>query len=304
MSGLARFALLLLLMQTLVGDAHGQCDSSWLPITTTSPNQLVGDVTVSLSSTTNAQQKRIPYGPINGYFLGDLNSTERLDFIFNKPVARVRITGRALSAIYDKGIEAFTMWVNGAYHGIAADELTTPDPAYGRRCYLMTNGSLLGDTALNGDGSFIVQYNSSSIEGISSFGIKDSVIAFLPEGAIFQVEIFTRCPVDTPTTTTPPPDTPVVHPITKIFFPNAFTPNGDGRNDVFGPSVTGSLIKYDFAVYNRWGQIIFHNNSSSQGWDGNASSHSQGTGIYIWRCQYQFEGEPPKMQHGTIMLLR
>ncbi|MBL0152582.1 MAG: gliding motility-associated C-terminal domain-containing protein [Chitinophagaceae bacterium] len=41
-----------------------------------------------------------------------------------------------------------------------------------------------------------------------------------------------------------------------VYIPSAFTPNKDGRNDIFKPLIDGKLIKYEFAIYDRWGQIV------------------------------------------------
>jgi gliding motility-associated-like protein len=42
-----------------------------------------------------------------------------------------------------------------------------------------------------------------------------------------------------------------------IFFPNAFSPNHDGHNDLFRPEVFGQLAKYQLQIFNRWGQKMF-----------------------------------------------
>src|SRR5690606_27474392 len=51
------------------------------------------------------------------------------------------------------------------------------------------------------------------------------------------------------------------------YFPNAFTPNGDGNNDFFKPVVSG-IKQYDFQIYNRWGELIFTSKQAEIGWDG------------------------------------
>ncbi len=53
----------------------------------------------------------------------------------------------------------------------------------------------------------------------------------------------------------------------RIYFPSAFTPNGDGLNDTFG--VIGEGIEaYQLTVYNRWGEIIFTSKNRNKKWDG------------------------------------
>jgi hypothetical protein len=62
--------------------------------------------------------------------------------------------------------------------------------------------------------------------------------------------------------------TVVVQPnLGDFFIPNAFTPNGDGKNDVF--KVYGSSIRdIDIRVFNQWGQLIFESQDAQRGWDG------------------------------------
>src|SRR5258706_7546293 len=54
-----------------------------------------------------------------------------------------------------------------------------------------------------------------------------------------------------------------------FYIPTAFTPNNDGKNDVFRPMLFGNVIKYKFIIYNRWGEIVFQTSNLNKGWDGN-----------------------------------
>jgi gliding motility-associated-like protein len=54
-----------------------------------------------------------------------------------------------------------------------------------------------------------------------------------------------------------------------MYIPNAFTPNGDGINDLFQPKGMGWMPdKYEFLIYDRWGNLIFKTNDYAKGWDG------------------------------------
>jgi gliding motility-associated-like protein len=53
----------------------------------------------------------------------------------------------------------------------------------------------------------------------------------------------------------------------NIYVPNAFTPNGDGINDVFQPKGFG-IVKYELQIFDRWGERLFQTNTFEQGWDG------------------------------------
>ena len=52
-----------------------------------------------------------------------------------------------------------------------------------------------------------------------------------------------------------------------FYIPNAFTPNKDMLNDIFIPYVDG-ITEYDFYIYSRQGQEIFHTTDINEGWDG------------------------------------
>ncbi len=66
-----------------------------------------------------------------------------------------------------------------------------------------------------------------------------------------------------------------------IYIPNAFTPNGDGSNDVLRPFAVG-IKKFDvFIVYNRDGQVIFRTTEQNKGWDGTLNGRPLGSGTYV-----------------------
>ncbi|HUC79489.1 MAG TPA: gliding motility-associated C-terminal domain-containing protein [Flavisolibacter sp.] len=90
----------------------------------------------------------------------------------------------------------------------------------------------------------------------------------------------------------------------RIFFPSAFSPNGDGRNDKFKPSLSGDVVKYEFIVYNRWGQIIFKTTDTNKGWDGDLRGREQGNFAFVWMCRYQFRNEKEQIQKGTAVLIK
>jgi gliding motility-associated-like protein len=73
-----------------------------------------------------------------------------------------------------------------------------------------------------------------------------------------------------------------VYDVFGIFVPNAFTPNGDGINDVPKPILIGIMeLKY-FSVFNRWGQRIFYTTSQGTGWNGTLNGNPSEAGAYVW----------------------
>jgi gliding motility-associated-like protein len=83
--------------------------------------------------------------------------------------------------------------------------------------------------------------------------------------------------------------------------PNAFTPDGDGLNDVFRPIATTDLIRqFSLVIYNRWGQLIFETSDYSGGWDGKDAP----AGVYGWVISYSnHTGKVFKMR-GSVTLLK
>ena len=67
-----------------------------------------------------------------------------------------------------------------------------------------------------------------------------------------------------------------------IYVPNAFTPNGDGRNELLKPLYIGIKKLIGFSVYNRWGQLVFTTNDLSKGWDGTFRGSSLPASTVVW----------------------
>jgi gliding motility-associated-like protein len=86
--------------------------------------------------------------------------------------------------------------------------------------------------------------------------------------------------------------------------PNAFTPNGDGINDVFKPTLYGPVLQYTLTIYNRWGQMIFKSRDPGKGWDGTMSGVPQPDDTYVWNCLFQLMGNKPDDKSGTVILIR
>ncbi len=89
-----------------------------------------------------------------------------------------------------------------------------------------------------------------------------------------------------------------------VYFPSAFTPNGDGKNDEFKPLVFGIIEKYSFYIYNRYGQPIFHSDTPGRGWNGMYKGQLQDQNSFVWICSYQLKNEAAKTEKGSMILLR
>lgn len=88
--------------------------------------------------------------------------------------------------------------------------------------------------------------------------------------------------------------------------PNAFTPNGDGVNDLFIPNVPSDCSDYSLMIYNRSGVKVFESKNKEIGWDGKFSGQLQKEGAYFYVLQYRpstSKNNNIKTIRGTIVLL-
>jgi gliding motility-associated-like protein len=88
-----------------------------------------------------------------------------------------------------------------------------------------------------------------------------------------------------------------------VGIPNAFSPNGDGQNDLF-MVYGGPFIQMNMKIYNHWGDLIFQSDKQSEGWDGRVKGIEQPAGVYIYSIYCVSEdGEEHKLS-GDVTLLR
>lgn len=89
-----------------------------------------------------------------------------------------------------------------------------------------------------------------------------------------------------------------------LYVPNAFTPNGDGKNDLFRLRTPHGQVLLEFRVFDRWGVEIYTSTGIMQGWDGTYKGAPQPVGSYVYFIRYKnIEGEE-KMLKGAVHLLR
>ena len=88
-----------------------------------------------------------------------------------------------------------------------------------------------------------------------------------------------------------------------FLLPNAFTPDGDGRNDVFRVQTFGEDELTELLVFNRWGEKVFETNDPATGWDGTYRGKPQPLGAFIYLLRSGCRGQDLQ-QTGTVTLLR
>jgi gliding motility-associated-like protein len=89
-----------------------------------------------------------------------------------------------------------------------------------------------------------------------------------------------------------------------VYVPNAFTPNNDGKNDVFRILAADNNKKFKLLVYNRWGQLIYETTDISKGWDGQFKNIPQPTDVYIYYLEIQTASNKKITKKGTVTLIR
>ena len=90
----------------------------------------------------------------------------------------------------------------------------------------------------------------------------------------------------------------------EIYVPTAFTPNGDGVNDVFRPLPVGITKLESFRVYNRWGEEVYSTNEYMKGWDGTRRGQRIDSGTYVWIVRGMNEAGVMMERRGTVVLIR
>jgi gliding motility-associated-like protein len=89
-----------------------------------------------------------------------------------------------------------------------------------------------------------------------------------------------------------------------MYVPSAFTPNGDGNNDVIRPVLLGMKELNYFRVYNRWGELMFATTEKNKGWDGMHAGKLQSQATYVWMAEgITYKGET-KQKRGYVVLIQ
>jgi gliding motility-associated-like protein len=96
-----------------------------------------------------------------------------------------------------------------------------------------------------------------------------------------------------------------VDPYVLLLIPSAFTPNGDGLDDIF------HIVRYlnietleEFAVYDRWGQKVFSTDILTDGWNGTYKGHPQDMGVYVWYVKALTYDGQEVFRKGNVTLIR
>lgn len=90
----------------------------------------------------------------------------------------------------------------------------------------------------------------------------------------------------------------------ELMVPNAFSPNGDGKNDILYLLGRKDIVNVELWIYNRWGEQMFYTNDYAIGWDGTYKGKPVDTGVYIYKLKATKKDGSKILRSGNITLLR
>ncbi len=99
-------------------------------------------------------------------------------------------------------------------------------------------------------------------------------------------------------------DSVLLMPPAHIYFPNAFTPDGDGINETFGP-VGHYIDTFEMMIFNRWGELVYSTTAWDKPWRGDVNgSDAATTGVYVYKYRATGHYFPATEGYGHVTLLK
>ncbi|HMN32788.1 MAG TPA: gliding motility-associated C-terminal domain-containing protein [Chitinophagaceae bacterium] len=89
-----------------------------------------------------------------------------------------------------------------------------------------------------------------------------------------------------------------------VVLPNAFTPNGDGVNDIFRVVGRNFINLQEFKIFNRWGVELFSTSDINKGWDGTYKGVPQDPGVYFYQIRVAYPNGKTQNLKGDVTLIR
>lgn len=90
----------------------------------------------------------------------------------------------------------------------------------------------------------------------------------------------------------------------RFDIPNAFSPNDDNVNDFFNVVFVGGIDIVEFKVWNRWGELVYDNDTPETGWDGNINGDPAPSDVYVYKILIRFPDGQEFTEQGEITLIR
>jgi gliding motility-associated-like protein len=89
----------------------------------------------------------------------------------------------------------------------------------------------------------------------------------------------------------------------EVYVPTAFTPNGDGINDIFHFTPVSMQVR-SFSIFNRWGEVLYSSTDYRRGWDGTKNNKPQPQGTYLWVAEAINSNGERVIKKGLAQLIR
>ncbi len=200
-------------------------------------------------------------------------------------------TGETTSVIQADAAGAYTVTAIGACDDTANDSIVVvvPEPVTLETYQSMT-------LACEGRDTLRAVTNATGI--LWSTGDTAATIVVTTQG-VFSVTVTNGCDSTTATLEVAP------LPESERMIPNAFTPDGDGTNDVFLPLYDCPAVSdYEFRIYNRWGKEVFSTTLPTAAWDGKVGSEPGPSDVYVYVVRYRTIDNVEVNKHGDVTLVR
>ncbi|PHI21194.1 hypothetical protein CEQ90_04015 [Lewinellaceae bacterium SD302] len=99
---------------------------------------------------------------------------------------------------------------------------------------------------------------------------------------------------------------PVEPAVCELYWPNAFSPNGDGVNDRYRAEFSQSCRPSDYrlTIYHRWGGQVFESTDPDHGWDGLDRGEGLNPGVFVYLAEYRLPNGSLVQKHGAVVLIR
>ena len=88
-----------------------------------------------------------------------------------------------------------------------------------------------------------------------------------------------------------------------FVVPTAFSPNNDGKNDLFHV-LSKNVVSFDMKILNRWGQIVFTSQNPDSTWDGRFNGKAAPVGSYVWHLNASLNDGTEIVRNGNVTLVR
>lgn len=235
----------------------------------------------------------VPYSPLSMTFSNDASICERTSIFLNATVSNGRpgytyswtpaVSASDSVTVAPPATTTYSLTVTDACGLSTSDQATiTIIPADADFTYGFTSNQMAHFTDISTDAVYWLwnfgdsSYDSSSVE-------KNPAHEYATDGT-YTVSLIT---VNSLGCTDTIQHTIIVEPDFHFFFPNSFSPNKNGVNDVYMGYGVG-ISSFHMHIYDRWGELLFSSDDPAKGWDGTYKGHAMPAGIYI--CVFDLKG--------------